>query len=116
MQLLHSGIEFLSIVQSQHFPKYSSQANDKKETEANMAYFNSTAATSSNLFERSLATVAQFLSNSAQRHAERRMFRETVTELSALSNRELADLGISRSEIGRIAWEAAHGSVAARNT
>jgi uncharacterized protein YjiS (DUF1127 family) len=28
-----------------------------------------------------------------------RLYRETVTELSRLSNRELGDLGISRSEI-----------------
>jgi uncharacterized protein YjiS (DUF1127 family) len=28
--------------------------------------------------------------------------------LGALSNRDLADLGISRSEVRRIAWEAAY--------
>lgn len=34
-------------------------------------------------------------------------YSRTVNELSALSNRELADLGISRSDILRIAREAA---------
>lgn len=31
-----------------------------------------------------------------------------VEELSHLSDRELADIGISRSDIQRIAWEHAH--------
>jgi uncharacterized protein YjiS (DUF1127 family) len=32
-----------------------------------------------------------------------RRYRETVGELDRLSNRELADLGIARAEIGRLA-------------
>ncbi|MGA2128109.1 MAG: DUF1127 domain-containing protein [Xanthobacteraceae bacterium] len=32
---------------------------------------------------------------------------ESVRELSRLSDRELADIGISRSEIGTVAWESA---------
>jgi uncharacterized protein YjiS (DUF1127 family) len=35
-----------------------------------------------------------------------RRFRETVKELSSLSNRELSDLGISRAEIEAVAWRA----------
>ncbi|MGB3389293.1 MAG: DUF1127 domain-containing protein [Pseudaminobacter sp.] len=35
-----------------------------------------------------------------------RRYRETVTELGRLSNRELADLGISRSEIHSVARRA----------
>jgi uncharacterized protein YjiS (DUF1127 family) len=31
-----------------------------------------------------------------------------VEELSQLSNRELADIGITRSDITRLAWEHAH--------
>ena len=43
-----------------------------------------------------------------------RMIREwkryirSVTELSRLGDRELADIGISRSDIQRVAWSAAH--------
>lgn len=33
-------------------------------------------------------------------------YNRTISELSALSNRELADLGIMRADIGRIAREA----------
>jgi len=32
-----------------------------------------------------------------------------VRELSHLSDRELADIGITRSDIPRVAWEHAHG-------
>ena len=32
---------------------------------------------------------------------------ESVRELSRLSDRELADIGISRSEISKIAWDSA---------
>ena len=35
-----------------------------------------------------------------------RRYRETVTELNRLSNRELADLGISRTEIHSVARKA----------
>jgi uncharacterized protein YjiS (DUF1127 family) len=34
-------------------------------------------------------------------------YSRTVSELESLSNRELADLGISRTDIGRIARDAA---------
>lgn len=41
------------------------------------------------------------------RYARHRMYRQTVNELSSLSNRELADLGLHRSMIRRIAMQAA---------
>ena len=40
---------------------------------------------------------------------KRRIYRTTLSELSGLSNRELADLGIARSMIKGIALEAAYG-------
>ena len=45
----------------------------------------------------------------AQRVATYRIYRKTVNELSALSTRELNDLGISRSMIKSTALEAAYG-------
>ncbi|MGB0960969.1 MAG: DUF1127 domain-containing protein [Halocynthiibacter sp.] len=41
--------------------------------------------------------------------AQYRAYRQTVAELSELSNRELADLGLSRSGIKRIALESVYG-------
>ena len=40
---------------------------------------------------------------------QRMIYRTTLTELNGLSARELADLGIARSMIKRIAMEAAYG-------
>lgn len=42
------------------------------------------------------------------RRARRKVYNETFRELSALSNRELADLGLGRSEIRRVALQAAN--------
>jgi uncharacterized protein YjiS (DUF1127 family) len=42
--------------------------------------------------------------------ARRRVYKQTYSELSALSTRELTDLGISRSMISRLAYEAAYKS------
>ena len=35
-------------------------------------------------------------------------YNESVSELNNLGDRELADIGISRSDIQRVAWTAAH--------
>lgn len=40
--------------------------------------------------------------------AQRRVYNQTYRELSQLSTRELDDLGISRSMISRLAYEAAN--------
>lgn len=40
------------------------------------------------------------------RFARHRLYRQTLAEMQALSNRELADLGMHRSEIPRIARQA----------
>lgn len=37
-----------------------------------------------------------------------RLYRQTVNELSSLTSRELADLGLNRSMIKRIAYQAAY--------
>ncbi|HEU5016428.1 MAG TPA: DUF1127 domain-containing protein [Pseudolabrys sp.] len=39
---------------------------------------------------------------------EWKRYNESVSELNRLGDRELADIGISRSDIPRIAWDAAH--------
>lgn len=41
--------------------------------------------------------------------ARRKVYRQTLRELKALSERELGDLGIHRSMLTRIALEAAYG-------
>ncbi|SFT81960.1 DUF1127 domain-containing protein [Sedimentitalea nanhaiensis] len=43
-----------------------------------------------------------------ERFIRHRLFRQTVDELSGLSNRQLADLGMNRSMIRRVAYQAAY--------
>ena len=76
-----------------------------------MAYYNEVARRS-DLVERILGTVARFLDDTAERRAQRRVYTTTMKELMALSNRDLADLGMHRSELKRVAWEAAYGAQA----
>ncbi|SNT32171.1 DUF1127 domain-containing protein [Antarctobacter heliothermus] len=54
------------------------------------------------------ARFASLLETLQTRTARRKVYRETYRELASLSNRDLADLGLARSEIGRIAWQAAN--------
>jgi uncharacterized protein YjiS (DUF1127 family) len=48
-----------------------------------------------------LASIVRFI-------REWRKYNQSVSELSRLGDRELADIGISRSDIPRVAWNAAH--------
>ena len=71
-----------------------------------MAYVNATRSATASLADRISAAVAD-LKEGLRR---RRIYRQTVRELNALSSRELADLGIHRAMITRIALEAAYGT------
>lgn len=53
---------------------------------------------------------AAFLGGLRDNRRRYRMYRQTVRELTALTDRELADLGIHRSSISAIAMEAAYGN------
>jgi uncharacterized protein YjiS (DUF1127 family) len=53
--------------------------------------------------------IAAAFKSVAARYASYRVYRNTVSELSVLSSRELDDLGLSRSMIKRVALEAAYG-------
>ncbi|MFC3166702.1 DUF1127 domain-containing protein [Paracoccus fontiphilus] len=45
-----------------------------------------------------------------EHRARRAIYRQTVRELNALTERDLADLGINRAMITRLAYEAAWGA------
>lgn len=70
-----------------------------------MAYSTTTSVPTSSLLSR----IGSVFDAMATRYKQHRMYRETHDGLSALSNRDLADLGLSRSDIKRIAMEAARG-------
>ena len=46
-----------------------------------------------------------FLSHIVHVYRQWRRYNQSLRELNRLGDRELADLGISRSDIPRIAWE-----------
>ena len=79
--------------------------DDMKTRGAKMAYSTLTTAPTSSLLSR----VGSAFDAMATRYKQYRMYRETFDGLSALSNRDLADLGLSRSDIKRIAMESARG-------
>jgi len=53
--------------------------------------------------------VSAIIAALAEGRQRRKVYRQTMRELSALSSRELTDLGIHRSMITRVALEAAYG-------
>ncbi len=55
------------------------------------------------------SSVTGAFSRIADALARRRVYKRTQAELAALSTRELEDLGINRSMISRLAYEAAYG-------
>ena len=71
-----------------------------------MAYVNTTRFARKGLMDRVLVLKDGVLA-AVQR---RRIFNRTVTELNALTDRELSDLGIARVSIREIAHEAAYGN------
>ena len=57
-----------------------------------------------------IQTAGNLVALVSDRLEKRKQFTQTVNELSSLSNRELADLGIARSMITRVARDAAYGA------
>jgi uncharacterized protein YjiS (DUF1127 family) len=70
-----------------------------------MAYVNTTRAARKGVLDR-LAVLKDGIMTALQR---RRIYARTVAELNALSDRELADLGMARFSIPDVAREAAYG-------
>lgn len=115
MHLLHSGIAEPSIVQLQQSPIFLSSGTARgrtgaaqdaaiRKTEVNdMAY--ATQHTAAHGITTRLAAVAADI---ADRIARRRVYRRTLNELTRLTGRELADLGLHRSQLNQVAYEAAY--------
>ncbi|EPX76249.1 DUF1127 domain-containing protein [Salipiger mucosus] len=52
--------------------------------------------------------ISAFVEGLRENAARRRLYKQTMSELQSLSDRELGDLGLSRSMIRRVAWQAAY--------
>jgi len=107
MQMLHGAIAGLSIVQSQN--KFIFNLTRDAETtllikDNNMAY----TADSSFAKPAAFGGIFAALNKLTEAMQRRRVYRTTVNELSALSDRDLSDLGVSRASIRRLALDAAN--------
>lgn len=71
-----------------------------------MAYVNTSARADVSSFRELVLRPLHSLQLMAQR---RRVYRQTLAELSALSDRDLSDLGLHRSLIRAVAKDAAYG-------
>lgn len=70
-----------------------------------MAYVNTTRVGRKSVLDR-LMTAKDVVTTALR---QRRLYSQTVAELNGLTDRELADLGISRLAISDVAREAAYG-------
>ena len=70
-----------------------------------MTALTETISASTSLGARFNALRAEYAANAAKR----KVYGDTLNDLQSLSNRDLADLGIQRSQIKSIAYEAAYG-------
>ncbi|GGL60686.1 DUF1127 domain-containing protein [Wenxinia marina] len=70
-----------------------------------MAYANASRADGATLRDR----FAVLRTDLSERLARRRLYRTTLDELTRLDDRDLADLGIHRSQLKSIAHESAYG-------
>lgn len=77
----------------------------EKGSDMTVTTYGNTAATSTTLRDR----IADRLRLARVQWGQWRVYRQTLNELSALSDRDLADLAIARSNIPWIAMEAAYG-------
>jgi uncharacterized protein YjiS (DUF1127 family) len=76
-----------------------------KKMRLKMAYANTTRASGMGIADR----IAGLLGTARTVLAKRRMYAQTWRELNALTDRELADLGMHRALIAEVAREAAYG-------
>lgn len=76
-----------------------------------MAFFIDTHSRQAGLGARAAASLADVMNAVAKHLARRAVARSTFIELASLSNAELADMGIARCEIRRIALETARNAI-----
>jgi uncharacterized protein YjiS (DUF1127 family) len=106
MQMLHSGIAGLSIVQSQN--KFISLIIRDAETTFPTKDNNMAFTADSSFVKPAFGGIFVALNKLTEAMQRRRVYRTSVNELSALSDRDLSDLGVSRASIRRLALDAAN--------
>ena len=105
MQMLHSGNVYANIVHTQH--RLTLGSTEANTSESQVAY-SAEEKRDLDFIGRALNWGAEVLEDAAARRIQYTIFRNTFHELNALSDRELADLGLARSDIKRVAQDAAY--------
>ena len=107
MQMLHSRIARLSIVQMQtkRIINFIKNAETTHPTKGKKMAFTADSSFAKPAAFSGIFAALNKLTEAIQR---RRVYRTTVNELSALSDRDLSDLGLSRASIRRLAQSAAN--------
>ena len=105
MRFLHGSIEAASIVQAQHRRRLGSTAmaetiRTKVRTMTHTSIVQAQPGFGTGAVKAALAGGLAYLRKAA-------LYARTVNELNALSDRDLADLGIGRGDVRRLAREAA---------
>ena len=107
MQKLHIGFATTSVVAPAKAPRYGSSETKDKPKGAIMAYVTTSTASTNGIWARLTSAVDTL----AREIKTRRLYRETFDGLSALSNRELADLGLNRADLRRVSLDSARNAV-----
>ena len=104
MQMLHGGIAGLSIVQSQNKFIFNITIDT---TTTLLTKDKNMALTADSSFAKPAVVGGLFaaLNKLTETMQRRRVYRKTVKELNALSDRNLSDLGVSRVSIHRLALD-----------
>ena len=98
-----------AIVQMQHFPILVSHKAGTNGRQHLKRYKSMSVATHLSAPIETLAgRSSAWIETVKARVARYRVYRDTLNELSGLSNRDLADLGLHRSELRRVAYQAAY--------
>lgn len=109
MQMLHSSVEVKKDCACAAFAYLCLKRTETHIFEQSghggqMAYETNSIGGSTGIITRFNALIADYRAKAARR----KIYRETLRELSALSARDLNDLGLNRSEIRRVAYQAAY--------
>lgn len=108
MHLLHSSIDNVAYCAIAAFAYFQSQASAGLNRQQQVLRMTDMAvATNTSVLKGTHASgFASVIEAAKTRITRYRLYRQTVNELSSLSNRELADLGLNRSMIRSLAVQA----------
>lgn len=111
MQMLHSGIDNLSVVAAQHLLMLRVKSRGGQQglpLTVMLKEYIMTNMTQNASYGGLLQRLAETFEDLQARWTRYTVYRTTLSELEELTDRDLADLGLNRSLIKSVAYEAAY--------